>query len=212
MKEELFSEQSIKLVGMGRQNCKDMHAWGPGIRSCFIIHYVMKGAGYLIVNHRKYHVKAGESFLTRPYTLIEYYPEEENPWEYMWVQDKYYGLCAGLYDDLRQNVVTKEEFERLHKEFQRKAQELEKAQEQQQDMIRRMLQKGVVSASRLAKFQDSLKLAEIDRHTLTSLVKRIYVFEDKRLEIEFYFRDEYRIMQEYVTALSEQESGRERSA
>ena len=79
-------------------------------------------------------------------------------------------------------------------------------------MIRRMLQKGVVSASRLAKFQGSLKLAEIDRHTLTSLVKRIYVFEDKRLEIEFYFRDEYRIMQEYVTALSGQESGRERSA
>ena len=103
-------------------------------------------------------------------------------------QDKYYGLCAGLYDDLRQNVVTKEEFERLHKEFQSKAQELEKAQEQQQDLIRRMLQKGVVSASRLAKFQDSLKLAEIDRHTLTSLVKRIYVYEDKRLEIEFYFR------------------------
>ena len=69
-----------------------------------------------------------------------------------------------------------------------------------------MLQKGVVSASRLAKFQDSLKLAaEIDRHTLTSLVKRIYVYEDKRLEIEFYFQDEYRIMQEYVTALSGQE-------
>ena len=127
-------------------------------------------------------------------------------------QDKYYGLCAGLYDDLRQNVVTKEEFERLHKEFQSKAQELEKAQEQQQDLIRRMLQKGVVSASRLAKFQDSLKLAEIDRHTLTSLVKRIYVYEDKRLEIEFYFQDEYQIMQEYVTALSGQESGRERSA
>lgn len=127
-------------------------------------------------------------------------------------QDKYYGLCAGLYDDLRQNVVTKEEFERLHKEFQSKAQELEKAQEQQQDLIRRMLQKGVVSASRLAKFQDSLKLVEIDRHTLTSLVKRIYVYEDKRLEIEFYFQDEYQIMQEYVAALSGHENGRERSA
>ena len=59
-------------------------------------------------------------------------------------QDKYYRLCAGLYDDLRQKVVTKEEFERLHKEFQSKAQELEKAQEQQQKLIRRMLQKGVV--------------------------------------------------------------------
>jgi len=38
------------------------------------------------------------------------------------------------------------------------------------------------------------------------------VFEDKRLEIEFYFRDEYRIMQEYVAALSGHENGRERSA
>ena len=75
-----------------------------------------------------------------------------------------------------------------------------------------MLQKGVVSASRLAKFQDSLKLVEIDRHTLTSLVKRIYVYEDKRLEIEFYFQDEYQIMQEYVAALSGHENGRERSA
>ena len=108
--------------------------------------------------------------------------------------------------------MTKEEFERLHKEFQRKAQEFEKAREQQQDMIRRMLQKGVVSASRLAKFLDSLKLTEIDRHTLTSLVKRIYVYEDKRLEIEFYFQDEYRIMQEYVTAFSDKKRGRERSA
>lgn len=127
-------------------------------------------------------------------------------------QDKYYRLCAGLYDDLRQNVVTKEEFERLHKEFQSKAQELEKAQEQQQKLIQRMLQKGVVSASRLAKFQDSLKLEEIDRHTLTSLVKRIYVFEHKRIEIEFYFQDEYQIMREYVNARSKQDSGSERSA
>lgn len=127
-------------------------------------------------------------------------------------QDKYYRLCAGLYDDLRKNIVTKEEFERLHKEFQSKAQELEKAQVQQQNLIRRMLQKGAVSASRLAKFQASLKLIEIDRHTLTSLVKRIYVYENKRLEIEFFFQDEYRIMQDYTAALSKKESGRERSA
>ena len=127
-------------------------------------------------------------------------------------QDKYDSLCRGLYDDLRQDVVTKEEFERLHREFQRKAKELGEAQEQQHDLIRRMLQTGVISASKLAKFQDALKLDEIDRYTLTSLVKRIYVYENKRIEIEFYFQDEYQIMQEYVTARSKQESGRERSA
>lgn len=127
-------------------------------------------------------------------------------------QDKYYGLCAGLYEDLARNVVTKEEFERLHREFQRKAEDVSKAQERQQGLIKKMLQNGVASAGRLAKFQDSLKLDEIDRHTLTSLVKRIEVYEGKRIEIEFYFQDEYQIMQEYAASLSGQGSGRERSA
>ena len=127
-------------------------------------------------------------------------------------QDKYYGLCAGLYEDLAQNVVSKEEFERLHRGFQRRLEEVSKAQEQQQELIKKMLLNGVAGVGRLAKFRDSLRLDEIDRHTLTSLVKRIHVYEDKRIEIEFYFQDEYRIMQEYAAALSAQESGGERSA
>ncbi len=127
-------------------------------------------------------------------------------------QDKYYGLCAGLYEDLVQNVVTKEEFERLHREFRGKAEEVSKAQEQQQRRIKKMLLSGAASAGRLAKFRDSLQLEEIDRHTLTSLVKRIAVYEGKRMEIEFYFQDEYQIMQEYAASLSPQKSGRERSA
>ncbi|MDE6604184.1 MAG: recombinase family protein [Lachnospiraceae bacterium] len=127
-------------------------------------------------------------------------------------QDKYYGLCAGLYEDLAQNVVTKEEFERLHREFQRKAEEVSRAQEQQQGLIKKMLQDGVASVGRLAKFQDSLKLDEIDRHTLTSMVKRIDVYEGRRIEIEFYFQDEYQVMQEYAASLFGQGSGRERGA
>lgn len=127
-------------------------------------------------------------------------------------QDKYYGLCAGLYEDLVRNVVTKEEFERLHREFRGKAEEVSKAQEQQQRLIKKMLLSGAASAGRLAKFRDSLQLEEIDRHTLTSLVKRIAVYEGKRMEIEFYFQDEYQIMQEYAASLSPQKSGRERSA
>lgn len=127
-------------------------------------------------------------------------------------QDKYYGLCAGLYEDLVRNVVTKEEFERLHREFRGKAEEISKAQEQQQGLIKKMLLSGAASAGRLAKFRDSLQLEEIDRHTLTSLVKRIAVYEGKRMEIEFYFQDEYQIMQEYAASLSPQKSGRERSA
>ncbi|MDD7739412.1 MAG: AraC family ligand binding domain-containing protein [Fusicatenibacter sp.] len=42
-----FSKDTIFLVNYGRQNCEDMHSWGPGMRSCYVIHYVIRGSGYL---------------------------------------------------------------------------------------------------------------------------------------------------------------------
>ena len=111
-------------------------------------------------------------------------------------QDKYYSLCSGLYEDLRQGVITKEEFERLHGDFKRKAEGFEEAQKKQEAMIKELFKKGVISAARLKAMQESSELKEVDRHTLCSMVKTITVFEDKRLEIEFYYRNQYRIMQE----------------
>lgn len=112
-------------------------------------------------------------------------------------QDKYYSLCAGLYEDLRKGVITKVEFERLHGEFQKKAERLSAAEEKQEQLVREMFKSGVLSAGRLASFKDSLELKEIDRHTLTSLVKRIWVYEEKRIEIEFYFIDQYQAMKDF---------------
>ena len=110
-------------------------------------------------------------------------------------QDKYYSLCSGLYEDLRAGVVTKEEFERLHSGFTQKGKELEAAMQKQEQLIKSMFKKGVLSAGRLKTFQDCVELREIDRHTLSSLIRRIYVYENKQIVIDFYFMDEFRIME-----------------
>lgn len=112
-------------------------------------------------------------------------------------QDKYYTLCSGLYDDLRKGVITKEEFERLHEEFEGKAKTYATAQEKQKELIQEMLKAGIVSAARLQAFQDCMELKEIDRHTLASLVKRIYIYENKRIEMEFYFTNQFLVMQDF---------------
>jgi len=109
-------------------------------------------------------------------------------------QDKYYSLCFGLYEDLREGVVTKEEFERLHSGFSQKGQELEAAMLKQGQFIKGMFKKGVLSAGRLKTFQNCVELKEIDRYTLSSLVKEIHVYEKKQVEIEFYFMDTFAIM------------------
>lgn len=111
-------------------------------------------------------------------------------------QDKYYALCSGLYEDLRREIITKEEFERLHSEFKRKAAEFEEAQKKQEIMIKELFKNGVISAGRLKTMQDCSELKEIDRHTLCSMVKEIIVYENQRIEIVFYYTDQYRIMSE----------------
>ncbi|MDE7201527.1 MAG: recombinase family protein [Lachnospiraceae bacterium] len=111
-------------------------------------------------------------------------------------QDRYYSLCSGLYEDLKQGIITKEEFERLHGDFKRKAAEFEDAQKKQEGMIKELFKSGVISAARLKTMQDCSELKEIDRHTLCSMVKRITVFEDQRMDIEFYYMNQYCVMQD----------------
>lgn len=109
-------------------------------------------------------------------------------------QDKYYSLCSGLYEDLKCGIISKEEFERLHCEFKRKAAEFEESQKKQEVMIKELFKNGVISAGRLKTMQNCAELKEIDRHTLCSMVKEILVYENQRIEIVFYYMDQYRIM------------------
>ncbi len=119
-------------------------------------------------------------------------------------QDKYYSLCSGLNEDLRQGVISKEEFERLHREFKKKAAEFEEAQKKQELMIQEMFKKGVLAAGRLKTMQDCAELKEVDRHTLCSMVKEILVFENHRIEVTFYYQDHYRVMSEVNGRMNDQ--------
>lgn len=130
-------------------------------------------------------------------------------------QDKYYALCFSLHEDLRQEIITTEEFERLHSEFKRKTTEYEEARIRQENLIKQLFKNGVISAGRLKTMQDCAELKEIDRHTLCSMVKRIDVYENKRIEITFYYTDRFRIMQEINQKNSNEDKTRvvrERSA
>ena len=111
-------------------------------------------------------------------------------------QDKYDFLCSKLCEDLRKGIVKKEEFERLHSEFKQKAERMENARKKQEEQVKEMFQKGVVSAKRLKSIQECAELREIDRYLLCSMIKKISVYENQRIEIEFYYADQFRIIEE----------------
>lgn len=84
-----------EIINCGRQDCSDMHSWGPGIRTCYILHYIIRGGGTFIKGNKSYSLTAGESFLIRPFDNIAYYPDKDDPWEYTWLEfngEKYVSL------------------------------------------------------------------------------------------------------------------------
>ena len=80
------SQPGLTLLATGRQDCSDLHSWGPGVRPVYIIHYILRGQGFIEYHKKTSPVHTGESFLIYPYDTIRYYPDPGNPWEYTWVE------------------------------------------------------------------------------------------------------------------------------
>lgn len=109
-------------------------------------------------------------------------------------QDKYDSLCLAVYQDWEHEILTREESERLHSSFKRKAEEWKEVWKKHAIVRENVLQRGIRSAERLKAMQNSCELKEIDRHTLCSMVKEIFVYEEQRVEIVFSCTDRYRTM------------------
>ncbi|MCZ8514043.1 AraC family transcriptional regulator [Paenibacillus filicis] len=86
-----YTEQSIdtstdlRLYYCGSEECCPGHAWGPGIKDHYKIHYVLEGRGQFKIAGKEYRLGAGHGFLIEPDQLAWYQADKEIPWSYAWV-------------------------------------------------------------------------------------------------------------------------------
>ncbi len=104
-------------------------------------------------------------------------------------QDKYLSLRAGLYEDLKNQIITEEDFKNFREIYENKYQELEKAIHNQEETIKKLFKSGVTAGRNLERMKSFMQITEIDRVTLISFVKRILVYEDKRVYLELRYRE-----------------------
>lgn len=105
--------------------------------------------------------------------------------------NKYYGLKSSLLGDLKEGLINKNEFDEFHSLYERKCSDLEKAIDGQKKLVKDMFQNGIAAKSQLDKFRQNAEITELSRELLVSTICKIYVHEDKRLEIEFRFANEF---------------------
>ncbi|MGG4555393.1 AraC family transcriptional regulator [Paenibacillus sp. FSL W8-0186] len=83
--ETFQSQMDLSLLFFGMEECLSGHAWGPGLRDCYIIHYVLEGAGRFHLGGQTYELQSGDGFLIPPDTLVHYEADTASPWTYSWI-------------------------------------------------------------------------------------------------------------------------------
>ena len=77
--------RDLRLIFCGREDCRPLHRWGPGVRPDYIIHYVTKGKGIYRVGQETWEVHENEGFLIRPEVQVFYQADKDAPWSYSWI-------------------------------------------------------------------------------------------------------------------------------
>lgn len=104
-------------------------------------------------------------------------------------QEKYMSLRTGLYEDLKQGIITEEDFRDFRQIYETQYQAAEEAIRQQEEAIRNLFQAGVSAGANLEKMKATLNITELSRDVLVSFVSRIFVYEDKRVFLELKAKD-----------------------
>lgn len=99
-------------------------------------------------------------------------------------------LKSALYQDLQDEIISKEQFTRYREEYTEREQELELAIKEQEEIIRNIYENGIAVAKDLEQFREGLVLGKLDRLALVSFIDRILIFDDFRVEIVFKYRQE----------------------
>lgn len=98
-------------------------------------------------------------------------------------------LCAGLYEDLKQGIITEEDFRDFRQIYEKQRQAAEDAIRQQEAAIRNLFQAALAAGANLEKMKSTLEITELNRDILVAFVSRILVYEDKRVFLELKAED-----------------------
>lgn len=114
--------------------------------------------------------------------------------------EEYETLKAALYTDLRDNLITREQFNRYREIYADRLEEIYRAKKVQEELVREIYEKGVAAGAWLERFKENMEITEPDRVLLVSLTDRILIYENKTVEIVFKYRNE---LQKAAQILSE---------
>ena len=110
------------------------------------------------------------------------------------------GVLDDLYIDWKSGDITRDQYRRMKVRFEEQSQQLQKTIAHIQSECEAVAQGVDTDDPYLTAFLKHRNIEHLSRGLLVELVNAIYVHEDKSIEIEFNYADQYRRIAEYIEA------------
>lgn len=105
--------------------------------------------------------------------------------------ERYEKLKISVYEDLKENLITKDEYVTLKHEFEMRRRDTLDSIAQINIEIERLVQRNGKHHKWIEAFISKKKVETLTRNVVVELIDHIRVYEDKRLEIAFRYADRY---------------------
>ena len=80
-------EFSIFPFILGYERCsQNKDSIGPQKKPCHLLHFIIRGSGYLSLGGIDYTIRNNQLFYIPPECTAIYRPDKSDPWEYMWIE------------------------------------------------------------------------------------------------------------------------------
>ena len=106
-----------------------------------------------------------------------------------------------LHRDLAEGVISAKEYEQFKDNFVRKCTEIEQTIEKLKEEIEIIFKEGLFANEWIKTFTKTGNITSLDRSILLTLVEKITVYEENRIEITFKYQDEYETLCRIVESM-----------
>ncbi len=105
--------------------------------------------------------------------------------------DRYRRLLLSLYESLMDGMISREEYREMKKNYAALQAEAEARADGMREEMCRVLENTVNGCGWMEQFKKYQNITQLDRVIVVSLIDRIYIYRDKRVEIAYNWQDEF---------------------
>ena len=73
------------LEHYGEARCAPSHNFGPGVKTSFLIVFILNGKGEFTVNNVTRTLSKRDIFMIEPHVIHQYTADKDDPWHYAWI-------------------------------------------------------------------------------------------------------------------------------